>query len=182
MTRNDLSWYGGVLQCWLVCCLLAATFMVAEALICKSQRGREAKRMMACYIVTWPELDCSPLLSTCMSLQLQGDWHAASSSGLSLKTALWCACSTLLCTCRGQQRQGDVHALTCTASVQVGRVGHALLAGPESLSPERQSHRMSLPRAITVGDCLAAADDAVLAGQADASAQSDLGSGVLRSV
>lgn len=75
-----------------------------------------------------------------------------------------------------------MHASNYTASVQVGQVGHALLAGAESLSPERQRHCMSLPRAVTVGDCLAAAEDAALAGQADGSAPSDLGSGALRSV
>ena len=85
------------------------------------------------------------------------------------------------CTASVQVGQGDVHALPYTVSVQVGQGGHALLAGGVSLSPECQSHRMSLPRAITVGDCLTAAEDAALAGQADGSAHSNVGGGVLRS-
>ena len=52
---------------WKVCCSagLCAVFMVAEVVICRERQCLLAKRMVASCIVTWPELDCSPLLSIC---------------------------------------------------------------------------------------------------------------------
>ena len=74
LTSNDLPWYGGVLLCWLVCwlvrCLLAATFMLAEALVCGVQPCLWAQHRAACCIVTWPQLiaaPCRPHADCCSS-------------------------------------------------------------------------------------------------------------------